>query len=223
MSCRSSVSLACLLSGLVSPGAFPGEMPRTDDSFCISVQQVFAATKIEARNTVYTDYQAFRKSKTVARPLQIHQFVLRDAAGIPQRVSCKVKTPDHLLAEYGPDSAHDRGVTCRDINRETAKRVYASLADGTTSPIHVPQENLVFDADETTFMGASWVGPYDYVYETTDGRLHVKAKALRVDWDNVWLSWAPDRLRGAYYCHLIAPEHMRRLALGEVTAPRAEP
>jgi hypothetical protein len=210
----------CLLLVLATVVA-RAEGPTSDDLFCGRVQQTFAGTTLEPRNTVYADYQAFRESKTVVRPLQTHQFVLRDAGGVPLRVSCKVKTPDHLNAEYGPGTAQDRGVTCRDINRETARRVYAELGATDAKRVQVPLARVVFEDDETTFMGSGWVGPYEFAWGGTDGRLHILAKALRVDWDNVWLSWAPDRLRGAYYCHLVAPEYLHRLALGEMTAPPA--
>jgi hypothetical protein len=48
---------------------------------------------------------------------------------------------------------------------------------------------------------------------------HLLARTLRVDWQNRWLAWAPGRLRGAYFCHLVAPEYLRRLVLGEARAP----
>lgn len=191
----------------------------TDDAFCSRAQQLLAGTSIAPQNTVHADFAAFRASKTAVRPLQTHQFALRedDGAGIPLRISCKVKTPDHLVAEYGSRAARDAGFTCADVNRDTAARVYANIADA--GRIRIPQSLLVFDEDETTFMGSSWIGPYQFAYTTDDGRLHIKAKALRVDWENLWLSWAPDRLRGAYYCHLIAPEYLSRLVLGEAVAP----
>jgi hypothetical protein len=199
--------------------------PTTTDDFCVSVQQQFAGTRlVPDSNTIYADYPAFRASKTSVKPLTTHQYVMSepDRPGAPMRVSCKVKTPDHLNAAYGPGTAVDRGVTCADLNRETVSQVYARLTPAERRSLRLPENRIVFDDDITTFMGSSWVGEFPFAYTGTDGRLHLQAKTLRVDWDNVWFSWAPDRLRGAFYCHMVAPEYVRRLALGEVSAPAAD-
>jgi hypothetical protein len=201
------------------------QAPVTTDDFCSRVQQILAGTPmLPDSNTVYTDYPAFRASKTSVRPLTNHQYVMPEpgTANSPMRVSCKVKTPDHLNAAYGPGTATDQGLGCLDINRDTARRVYAGLSAAEKLRIRIPEALLIFDPDESTFMGSSWVGEYPFAWTGTDGRLHLQAKLLRVDWDNVWLSWAPDRLRGAIYCHLVAPEYLHRLVLGEVMAPMLE-
>jgi len=194
----------------------------TNDEFCVHVQQLLAGTRmVPDSNTVYTDYQAFRESKTGVRPLTNHQYVMPEpgTAGSPMRVSCKVKTPDHLNAEYGPGSAVDPGLGCVDANRDTARRVYAGLDPSEQSRLRIAASSIVFEPDDSTFMGSGWVGEFPFAWTGTDGKLHLRARRLRVDWDNFWLSWAPDRLRGALYCHLVAPEYLRRLALGETTAP----
>lgn len=212
------LALAVLLLPRLVAGA---ESPRTSDNFCIDVQQFITASRVlPDSNTIHTDYQAFRESKTGVRPLTNHQYVMPEpgTANSPMRVSCKIKTPDHLNAEYGPGTATDQGLSCVDINLATSRRVYASLSAEEIARVRIPEQRIVFDPDQSTFMGSSWVGEFPFAYTGQDGRLHLQAKALRVDWDNVWLSWAPDRLRGALYCHLVAPEYLRRLVLGETTA-----
>jgi len=199
-----------------------GQASVTADDFCVRVQQLLAGTRmLPDSNTVYTDYEAFRASKTAVRPLTSHQFVLPEpgTANSPMRVSCKIKTPDHLNAEYGPGTANDKGLGCIDINRDTARRVYAALDPDEKAGARIASTSLVFEPDISTFMGSSWVGEFPIAWTGPDGRLHLQAKVLRVDWDNVWLSWAPDRLRGTLYCHLVAPEYLRRLVLGAATAP----
>jgi hypothetical protein len=207
----------------VVPLAAEPAPPVTDKDFCIRVQQRLAGTTLVSGNTIYDNYPDFRHSKTTARPLGTHQYVMpaADGSGGPGRVSCKIKTPDHLVAEYGPEAAQDRGLGCLDINRDTARDVYASFSADERARLAYKEADVVFDLDVSTFMGSSWIGDYNFVYAGTDGRLHLKAKALRVDWDNIWLSWAPDRLRGAWYCHLVTPEYLRRLALGAVKPPAA--
>lgn len=210
-----ALMLLALLAASPARAAMP--VPGTGPDFCAKVQQTFAGTTLKARNTVFTDYQAYRESKLQARPLTNYQYTYPEPGtrGSPMRVSCKVKTPDHLNAVYGPGTAIDRGITCREINQQTFRQVYASLTPDESARLAVPESKLVFEPDNATFMGSSYVGAYDFAWFAPDGRLHILAKSLRVDWDNVWLSWAPDRLRGAYYCHLVAPEYARRLVLGK--------
>jgi hypothetical protein len=195
-----------------------GADAAADKDFCQDVQRLLGGTAIAAENTLHADAAAFRASKTVARPLSIHQFIHPDptAPDRPMLVSCKVKTPDHLIAEYGPGAATDRGMTCRDANRRTASAMFDALGGDNPSQKRHTLGSLVFDADETTIIGALWLRPFRPAVLGDDGRLHIRAKALRVDWDNFWLAWAPDSVRGAFYCHLIAPEYLRGLVLGEV-------
>ena len=129
-------------------------------------------------NTVYTDYQAFRESKTGVRPLTNHQYVMPEPGthSSPMRVSCKVKTPDHLNAEYGPGTATEQDLGCIDINRDTARRVYAGLATEMSARVHIPETRLVFEPDDSTFMGSSWVGEYPFAWMGPDGRLHLQAR-----------------------------------------------
>lgn len=191
--------------------------PVTGPEFCTSVAQVFATTALKPRNTVFTDYEAYRQSKLEARPLTSYQYTYPEPGthGSPMRVSCKVKTPDHLNAVYGPGTASDRGITCRDINQQTFRQVYASLTTEESARLAIPESRVQFEPDDSTFMGFIYVSAYDFAWFGPEGNLHILAKSLRVDWDNFWLSWAPERLRGAYYCHLVAPEYARRLVLGE--------
>lgn len=213
----------CGLPGLLLAGtalAMPPP-PVTDPAFCSRVQQRLAGTTLVPENVIHADFPAFRRSKTVVRPLQTHQHT-SDApgqAGLPGRVSCKIKTPDHLIAEYGPSAAIDRGLGCADINRDTVRQVYASLTQVERRRLRITAGEIVFDADALTYTGSNWVDDYPYAYTDDKGRTHLHAKALRTDWNNLWLSWAPERLRGAWYCHLVAPEYVRRLVLGDAPAP----
>lgn len=225
---NTSVATLTLLAVFLGTAAVADTIPVpvvTDQQFCAYVQQVLAGTEIAAENTVYADPELFKQSKTHVRPLTIHQFVQLDpaAAGTPTRVSCKVKTPDHLVAEYGPEAAYDSGQTCRDVNRRIAVAVYEDLYARGVRGLRVDIQSISFDDDETTIMGSRWLAPFEHVYRGDDGRLHIRAKALRVDWDDIWLSWAPERFRGAFYCHFVAPEYWRRIFFGDVTVSSAQP
>src|SRR5690606_28653837 len=103
-----------------------------------------------ADNVVHDDEESFRKSKTRVRPLTTHQYVLRsdDGRNLPRRVSCKVKTPDHIIAEYGASAATaGDDFRCRDLNRAVARRVCEGLDADQGSALHIPEASLVFDDD----------------------------------------------------------------------------
>jgi hypothetical protein len=198
------------------PGSF------TDAAFCVRVQQRLAGTRMVPENTVFDDLESFTKSKTAIDPLRTYQYTLPDPADgrTPWRVSCKVKTPDHLNAHYGPGTANDQGITCKDINRDTVAAVLGSLLPSERARAATAANAIIYDPDTTTIMGNRWLEPYDFAYTAADGHLHLFARNLRVNWDDWWFAWAPERFRGAYYCHLAAPEYVRRLLLGDAKAPR---
>jgi hypothetical protein len=188
----------------------------TDAQFCARAQRLVAGTSVPARNVVHGDYESFKKSKPGIRPLETHQFVLLEsgAGRRPLRVSCKLKSADQILEEHGAASARAPDRSCADVNRDTVERVYASFTPAERARLAVPRDRIVFDEDSNQIMGSRWVSPYDFAYKRPDGRLHLHARSLHVEWTNIWFAWAPDRVRGVHYCHLIAPEYLRRLALG---------
>jgi hypothetical protein len=193
----------------------------TSADFCARVQQFIAATELAPLNVVYLDYDGFMQSKPVIRPLTTRQFVLYEdpQRTRPMRVSCKMKTPDHLNAVYGAGSARDTR-RCLDVHRDIADRVYASLTAAERGRLALARTSIVLDPDDSGFLGNLWVRPYDFAYRTGDARLHLASKSLRVNWDSLWFAWAPQRVRGTLYCHLIAPEYPRRIALGEAQVPQ---
>jgi hypothetical protein len=74
----------------------------------------------------------------------------------------------------------------------------------------------MIDADQRTFLNSSWIAPFDFAYVDGEGSLHLRAKALRIGWDDILWSWAPDSMRGNFYCHVAAPEYVRRVMMGVV-------
>jgi hypothetical protein len=76
--------------------------------------------------------------------------------------------------------------------------------------------------DENRVTGSSWTAPYQHVWGEGD-RVHVRAKALLVLWDDWRWKLAPDRFRGMHYCHLITSEYARALMLGQLRAPPLSP
>jgi len=198
---------------------------RTDDQFCNRVQQLILGTQLLARNQLHADYEAFKESKSTLDPYTTQQFVLHeDESGQrPMRISCKFKSADHLNAVYGAGTASTTPRACRDANRDTIQRVYRAIPAAERAALPLPPARILLDGDDIQIMGSRYVAPYQFVYLAPDGTLHIAAKALLVNWDDWRWKLAPDKFRGAHYCHLIAPEYAARLMRGEVSAqPRSD-
>lgn len=211
------LTLGVLLTAMGAVVAQAADVPVTDKDFCERVQRDLTGTKLPLVNIVYPDYEAFKESKTKIDPVEIGQYVITDGMSAT-RVSCKTKTSDHLQDRYGQDAAvADK--SCADINRMTIDAVYGALTDEEKSKLKIQREDIVLEPDETVFMGSEWVKDYDFVYRGPEAKMHVMGKSLYVTWTNIAFRWAPERFRGVRYCHLIAPEYAKRLALGEAQLP----
>ena len=189
-------------------------------SFCTEAQRAIAGTTLEARNIVHRDYDAFVTSKPAVRPLETQQYNwYLDAAQTQLRmISCKMKTTDHLRTEYGADRATLEG-SCALLNERTLQAVTGAFSRSKRGGLRFDGgRRVVFDPDETTTQGPEWLKPYDIAYLDVSGALHVKSKGMRNDWLDPRIADRPPRFRGTRYCHLIAPDYLRRLLLGEVTA-----
>jgi hypothetical protein len=217
--------LATLLAGCGTLGTQPAVRPPavTDAAFCRDVQQAIVGTRLVADNEVFTDLDGFVKSKPVAKPLQTRQYLWPED-GVPDRprmVSCKMKTADHLIAEHGAGQA-GADIGCSGVNRLTLRGVAASLTRDERRRLRFDPDEVVLEADFVTTLGPVWLEPYPMARLGADGRLHIQSRAMRNDWLDPRYLEAPPQFRGTRYCHLVAPEHLRRLLLGEV-APAAAP
>jgi hypothetical protein len=191
----------------------------TGERFCIDAQAQVAATRVPTVNVVHADYEAFVESKPQPRPLQTHQYVwYEDAAKTqPKMISCKMKTSDHIRAEYGADQSGG-DTSCAALNERTAQAVLASLRGAERRRLKFDRgRRIVYDEDFVTTDGPTWLAPFPVVYVGTDGALHVKSKGMKNDWLDPKLANAPARFKGTRYCHLVAPEYLKRVLLGEVT------
>lgn len=210
---------ACLITALpVTQAAGPGATATRAD-FCAAVQNVLAGTALAPKNTIHTDWIAFRKSKPSIQPLETQQFVeYEDAAGKrPKRISCKTKTWDQIRDVYGADAAREGGAaSCRDVNRDTIMTAWRAMTPAERARAAHPPQRIMLDGDDNVIMGSRWVEPYAFVYRGADGRVHLQAKTIEVGFKEWPWRLAPAQFRGTYYCHLIAPEYARRVILGEV-------
>jgi hypothetical protein len=215
-------------AGAGSPPAAAAEaagLARTHDAFCAVVQRRFTGTTLPVRNTLHTGWEPFVDSKPRVQPLETQQYVTL-AEGVPVRLSCKTKTADHIAAVHGPRALAGSAVTarsCRDINREIVLAAWRGLSAEQRAAAPLPPTRLMLDPDRMRLTGSGWVSDYTMVYAAADGRVHVQAQGLHADWEDWRWKLAPESWRGTRYCHLLAPEHARRLMLGEVTAAPRPP
>jgi hypothetical protein len=220
------VAVAAVVAGCASGGqvrpAPPPPMPAVASGrFCAVAQQRMSSTHLEAVNVVHADYDTFVKSKPQVRPLETEEFHWNDepAARGLRMVSCKMKTVDHLKAEYGPDSAGEEG-SCAGLNAATLETVLAGLGPSERRRLRFDHGRAVrFDPDVITNDGPLWLAPFALASLSADGSLHIASKAMRNDWNDPRLKDAPVRFKGTRYCHLIAPDYLKRLLLGEESVP----
>lgn len=190
---------------------------------CAIAQKAFTATSSPFEVVMHPDFESFKLSKSSARPFVIHGFVQTDAStGLPQRVSCKTKTADLLQETWGAQTARATDRSCRDLNRGTVMAVWQGLDPAQRASVTDRPDRILLEADTNAYMGSRWITDYPFVWRDEDGGLHIHAKALTVEWDDWKFAWAPDRLRGVRYCHLVAPEYLRAIMLGEAVIARAD-
>lgn len=207
-------SLAALCLACTS-NAYAAGLQETTDTFCNKIQLSIMGNTVSADTIVHPDWQAFLESKASVDPLRNEQFITTDPTGKPRMVSCKMKTPDHIREVYGEAASAEEAKSCEAINRENVAAVIAGLSSEEQDRRVFTDQQIVFEEDETEFMGVNWVKPFDYVSRGPDGELHIRSKRLQVDWTNILFKMAPEQFRGALYCHLIAPEYVKELILGE--------
>ena len=194
------------------------------DRICSSAQSITSGSSVSSVVVLHAEYDAFVKSKPVARPLELEQYIwYADAEKQqPKMVSCKMKTADHIQAEYGSDAAGVEA-SCADVNRRILGSVLASLSAADRRRLKFGRgSNVVFEPDFVTTLGPEWLAPFPMAYADPQGVLHIKSKGMQNDWLDPRIKDAPVKFRGTRYCHLVAPAHLRRVLLGE-TAPDPAP
>ncbi len=215
--------LAAMLVGCATPAPAPEAaapfLPTGNaalEGFCVRAQSLIVGTRVPSTAVVHDDYETFVKSKPLVRPLEVQQYhwSAPDGAGPIDKVSCKMKTADHLVAEYGPYAAgEDAG--CAEVNRDTVRRVVAGLPRAERRRLRFDPERIVHDPEERTTNGPVWLEPHAVAYIGRDGSLHLRTRAMRNDWLDPRYRDAPPQFKGTRYCHFVAPDHLRQLLLGQ--------
>jgi hypothetical protein len=222
--------LACLVVGLLAAGCAsdrrpvvgkPLTLPNAGD-YCAVAQKEIASARVPARNVVLNDYRAFASSTPSVQPLETLQFVqYADPAHTrPRMISCKLHSAEQIRAHYGATAAGE-STTCARLNRRTLDAVMTSMSDRQKKKMPfkgtIP---ILLDPDEQATSEAQWLEAFTMVQTDAGGTLRVRAKSLRGDGNLRVANKAS--VGGRQYCHLIAPDYLKRILLGEVQLPRAE-
>ena len=205
-------------AGMASAATLPD---TTTDTFCTAVQEILAETAVPSKLTVYSDMAAFRQSKPTPRPLTISQVVTLDQQGLPKMVSCKVKSADHIRAEYGKAAAGEQRY-CREITAMVHAKIVAKLE--TEAPeLAATVRGYVIEPDEPHTTGRMYLSAFPLAFADNEGNLHINTQSLQVDWDDWRFYIMPNVLRGQTYCHLITPEYLEALARGQAQPDPKQP
>lgn len=201
-------------------GSVAGPRASTGPRFCSDAQRLLTGSRVTAANDVYTDRAAFILSKAAVRPLETRQFTsYEDAVSAhPKVVSCKMKTADHIRSEYGAGQADADG-SCASINQRSLEAVLGSMTRRERQRLKFGErfQRIVVEPDEVVDNGGDWLKPFAIAWKDERGALHLQAKGMNKGWTDPRYVSAPTQFRGVRYCHLVAPEYLRRLLLGEAS------
>lgn len=194
------------------------------NEYCALAQKEVATSRVAARNVLMTDFQAFSRASPSVKPLETMQFVdYADSQRTrPRMISCKLHSAERIRAEYGATAAGEAS-SCARLNRRTLDAVMASMSERQKGrmpfkgPVPVMLEPDLQANDE-----AEWLESFTMVQTDAGGTLRIRAKSLSAGSGAMRVSSRANANGGRQYCHLIAPEYLKRVLTGEVQLPKAE-
>ncbi len=204
--------------------------------FCQRAQQVVGGTDLVSDNVLQPTVEAFIGSDAAPwddddgrdLPLTTQQFTTvvphptedRDLAAV---VSCKMKSAEGLQYHYGSD-AGELGRFCQDVHAEVLDAVFGALTPPERARLVYTRDDVVLDLDTITWGGPDWTTPFppQVAYAGPTGALHLRAKALIVPRVFPVPVVGPEK-RAVHYCHVAAPDLVRELVTGDVTAGPLDP
>jgi hypothetical protein len=225
-------SVACLAVGLVAAGCAsdprpvvigqPMAVPGLTE-YCAIAQKEIASSRVPARNVLVGDYQAFSRASPSVKPLETLQYIgYADSQNTkPRMISCKLHSAERIRAEYGATAAGE-STTCARLNRRTLDAVMLTLTDRQKKKMPFKGSiGVLLEPDEQAASEAQWLEAFTMVQTDAGGTLRIRAKSLRTD-GSMRVSSKPNATTGRHYCHLIAPDYLKRILLGEVQLPMGE-
>lgn len=194
--------------------------------FCGVAQAQISNTQLAVENIVYKDFESFKLSKPVAKPLTTGQFVVmgkhpKTGNEFPQQISCKMKTADSIIKYNGEGSAGTTQGSCKAIQQAIINTAINNLtAEDKQLALKNHAGSAQVNNDLIVRVGPSWLKPWPWTAATQNeaGKINLTPKALLVPDSS--LIPMPDRFKGTHYCHLATPEYVRLLATGEIIPPK---
>jgi hypothetical protein len=200
----------------------PLVLPALND-YCASAQKEIAASRVPARNVLMTDWQAFSRASPSVKPLETMQYVgYADAQhSRPRMISCKLHSSERIRAAYGATAAGEPS-SCARLNRRTVDAVMASLTDRQKKkmPFKGPVP-VMLEPDLQAANEAEWLDAFTMVETDAVGTVRIRAKSL-ANTGKVRVSTRGSANNERQYCHLIAPDYLKRILTGEVQLPKGE-
>jgi hypothetical protein len=228
-------SVACLvlapLLGLVAAGCASDPKPTTVgqpfvlpaiNDYCAMAQKEIASSRVPARNVLMTDFAAFSRAAPQVKPLETMQFVRYGDSQQkqPRMISCKLHSVERIRAEYGPTAAGESS-SCARLNRRTLDAVMGSLTERQKKKMPfkgaVP---VMLDPDLQASSEAEWLQEFTMVQTDAGGTLRIRAKSLGTASGTTRVATRATANSGRQYCHLIAPDYLKRVLTGEVQLPK---
>jgi len=201
----------------------PFVLPAIND-YCAIAQKEIAASRVPARNVLMTDWQAFSRASPSVKPLETMQYVgYADSQHTkPRMISCKLHSSERIRAEYGATAAGEAS-SCARLNRRTVDAVMASLTDRQKKkmPFKGPVP-VMLEPDLQAANEAEWLDAFTMVETDAGGTLRIRAESLGKVTGNVRVGTRAAANGQRQYCHLIAPDYLKRILTGEVQLPKGE-
>src|SRR6185436_2312556 len=161
------------------------------------------------------------------KPLETLQFVgySDDKKAKARMISCKLHSAEQIRAEYGATAAGE-STTCARLNRRTLDAVMLTLTERQRKKMPFNGAlPVALDPDEIASSESQWLESFTMVQTDAGGTLRIRAKSLRAGGAGVRRvsnSGSTAASDGRQYCHLIAPDYLKRILTGEVQLPKAE-
>lgn len=200
----------------------PFALPAINE-YCSIAQKELASSRVPARNVLMSDYQSFSRASPQVKPLETMQFVAyADSQQAKARmISCKLHSAERIRAEYGASAAGEPS-SCARLNRRTLDAVMSSLTDRQKKKMPfkgaVP---VMLEPDLQAANETEWLQEFTMVQTDAGGTLRIRAKSLGSPAPG---SRANTKATGVtrQYCHLIAPDYLKRILVGEVQLPSTQ-
>jgi hypothetical protein len=230
-------NVACLATGLALALGLAGcasdsrprvvgqtfTLPSLND-YCAVAQKEISASRVPARNVLVGDYQAFRRASPSVKPLETMQYVgYADPQHTkPRMISCKLHSAERIRSEYGATAAGEPS-SCARLNRRTLDAVMLTLTDRQKKrmPFKGPVP-VMLEPDLQATSESDWLEAFTMVETDAGGTLRIRAKSLGRLAGAVRVGSRAASNDDRQYCHLIAPDYLKRILIGEVQLPKGE-